>query len=94
MRLVSWLVSHQPVVSQIVRESVNYFSDHLGNWPVNKLIISQLFRKSVIKLVSQSVVSCRSDNLSELVTYSGSQSRSHWSASQSVSWSVSQAVIQ
>ena len=61
---MSWLVSHQPVVSQIVRESVNYFSDHLGNWPVNKLIISQLFRKSVIKLVSQSVVSCRSDNLS------------------------------
>ena len=93
---MSWLVSHQPVVSQIVRESVNYFSDHLGNWPVNKLIISQLFRKSVIKLVSQSVVtgSCRSDNLSELVTYSGSQSRSHWSASQSLSWSVSQAVIQ
>ena len=87
---MSWLVSYQPVVSQIVRESVNYFSDHLGNWPVNKLIISRLFRKSVIKLVSQSViklvsqsvVSCRSDNLSELVTYSGSQSRSHWSASQ------------
>ena len=91
---MSWLVSHQPVASQIVRESVNYFSDHLGNWPVNKLIISQLFRKSVIKLVSQSVVSCRSDNLSELVTYSGSQSRIHWSVSQSVSWSVSQAVIQ
>lgn len=91
---MSWLVSHQPVVSQIVRESVNYFSDHLGNWPVNKLIISQLFRKSVIKLVSQSVVSFRSDNLSELVTYSRSQSRSHWSAIQSVSWSISQAVIQ